>query len=114
MEHPIKLDTVMSEWAFVYIKGSQVIISKKNDVSNSKRSGKNTPEFHLIPDYTITHIYVEKINSITRSISKFISLIYFSIKITIKEKLAKNRGHLCSGNTIVPFIENCKIQMNQH
>ena len=35
--------------------------------------------------YTKTHIYVEKNNSITLSISKFISLIYFSIKITIKE-----------------------------
>ena len=43
---------------------------------------------------------MEKINSITRSISKFISLIYFSIKITIKEQLAKNGGHLSSGNTI--------------
>ena len=33
------------------------------------------------------YIYVEKLNSITRyrSISKFISLINFSIKITIKE-----------------------------
>ena len=44
---------------------------------------------------------MEKINSITRSISKFISLIYFSIKITIKEYLAKNGGHLSPGNTIV-------------
>ena len=68
--------------------------------TNSKTSGKNTPKFHLIPAYTKTHIYVEKINLITRSISKFISLIYFSIKITIKEYLAKNRGHLSSGNTI--------------
>ena len=44
---------------------------------------------------------MEKNNSITRSISKFISLIYISIKITIKELLAKNGGHLSSGNTIV-------------
>ena len=69
--------------------------------TNSKRSGKNTPKFQLIPAYTKTHIYVEKINSITRSISKSISLIYFSIKITIKEWLAKNGGHLSSENTIM-------------
>ena len=53
--------------------------------TNAKRSGKNTPNFHLILAYTKTHIYVGKINSITRSIFKFISLIYFSIEITIKE-----------------------------
>ena len=55
--------------------------------TNSKRSSKNTPKFHLIPAYweKKTQIYVEKINSTTRSISKFIFLIYFSIKITIKE-----------------------------
>ena len=69
--------------------------------TNSKRSSKNTPKFHLIPAYTKTYMYVEKINSITRCISKFISLIYFSIKITIKEQLAKNGGHLSPGNTIV-------------
>ena len=66
-----------------------------------KRSGKSTPKFHLIPAYTKTHIYVKKINSITRSISKYISLIYFSIKLTIKELLAKNGGHQSSGNTLM-------------
>ena len=44
-----------------------------------------TAAYTIIPAYTKTHIYVEKINSITRCISKLISLIYFSIKITIKE-----------------------------
>ena len=43
---------------------------------------------------------MEKINSITRCISKFISLIYFSIKITINEYLAKNGGHLSPGNIL--------------
>ena len=30
MEYPIKFDTVMSGWSFVYTEGSQVIIDKKN------------------------------------------------------------------------------------
>ena len=62
-----------------------LILLKVNFGANSKRSSRNTPKFHLFPAYTKTHVYVEKINSITRSISKFISLIYFSIKMTIKE-----------------------------
>ena len=48
-------------------------------------SAKTHQKFHLIPAYTKPDIHVEKINSITRFISKFISLIYFSIKITINE-----------------------------
>ena len=35
MEFPIKFDTVMSGWSIVYIKGSQVIISKKYYISFS-------------------------------------------------------------------------------
>ena len=42
----------------------------------------------------------EKNILITRSVSKFISVIYFSIKITIKEKPAKNGGHVKPGSTI--------------
>ena len=64
-------------------------------------AAKHTPKFHLIPAYTKNSHLCGKNNSITRSISKFIALIYFSIKITIKEKLAKNGGHLSPGNTIV-------------
>ena len=54
--------------------------------TNSKRSSKNTPKFHLIPAYWEKNSDLcGKITSTTRSISKFIFLIYFSIKITIKE-----------------------------
>ena len=34
-------------------------------------------------------------------ISQFISIISFSIEITIKEETAKNGGHLRSGSTVV-------------
>ena len=43
--------------------------------------------------------YLSEQKSITRSIFKFISGIYFSIEISIKEKSAKNGGHLNPGNT---------------
>ena len=36
-----------------------------------------------------------------QSISQFISIISFSIEITIKEETAKNGGHLRSGSTVV-------------
>ena len=54
--------------------------------TNSKRSSKTHQNSNL-SQHTgkKTQIYVEKINSTTRSISKCIFLIYFSIKITIKE-----------------------------
>ena len=42
-----------------------------------------------------------KNNPNTRSISKFISEISFSIELTIKEETAKNRGHLKPGSTLV-------------
>ena len=74
--------------------------------TNSKKSSNNTSKSHLIPAYTKTHIYMEKISSITRYISKFISLINFSIKITIKEKLAKNGGHLSPGNTLIKLYRS--------
>ena len=36
MEFSIKFDTVMSGWSIVYIKGSQIIISKKYYISFSE------------------------------------------------------------------------------
>ena len=45
--------------------------------------------------------FSDKNDLITRSISKFISVIYFSIEITIKEKTAKNGGHVKPGSTVV-------------
>ena len=50
----------------------------------------------------------EKNILITRSISTFISVIYLSIKITIKELMAKNGGHFNPGKSIIkkfwPFV----------
>ena len=43
---------------------------------------------------------------ITRSISKFISVIYFSIKITIKELTAKNGVHNKPGSTVLKSFYN--------
>ena len=45
--------------------------------------------------------FSEKNNLITRSISKFISVISFSIEIIIKELMAKNGGHVNPGGTVV-------------
>ena len=68
--------------------------------TNSKSSSKKTPKFRLIPADTKTHMYVEKIHSITDLyLNSF--LYFFSIKITIKEEIAKNGGHLRPGNTLV-------------
>ena len=50
----------------------------------------------------------EKINSITRSTSKFISIIYFSIKIIIRDYSAENGGHAILGSIIT--LTNTRIR----
>ena len=48
--------------------------------------------------------FSEKNNLNTRSISKFISVISFSIEITIKKYITKNGGHIKPGSTETTLI----------
>ena len=69
---------------------SHVLFKSLGSLGGAAKTHQNS----IYPSLFKNHIYVEKINLITRSISKFISLIYFSIKITIKETNSKKRGSL--------------------
>ena len=69
---------ILNYWSVVYL-----FIDKVHLGTDSKWRNKNTLKFHLIPAYIKAHTKVRKNIVIMRYISEFISLIYFSIEMTI-------------------------------
>ena len=55
----------------------------------------------------------EKNSLIMQFISKYISVIYFLIQITMKEKAAKNGGHVDPGSTITAIIKTLSMVSKQ-
>ena len=71
---------ILNYWSLVHL-----YIDKVHLGTDSKWRNKNTQKFHLSQPVYISLYLSEKNILITRYISKFISVIYFSIKITIRE-----------------------------